>query len=76
MRLYVDAFSGDEIISDSFNLTMVFEDVGAEIKSKFIIKKEDNVDIGCGNAFGGTGEEEKADENVEKVLDVVDCFHY
>ena len=38
MKLYVDAFSGDEIISDSFNLNMLFEDVGAEIKSKLIVK--------------------------------------
>ena len=62
MRLYIDAFSGDEIISDSFDLVPVFEEVGAEIKAKMIVKKEGEVDIGCGNAFGGEGEEEKADD--------------
>jgi len=77
MRLYLDAFSGEEIISDSFDLVMVFDDAGAEIKSKLIVKKEGDVDIGCGNAFGGNeAEEEKADDQVEKVIDVVDCFHY
>ena len=52
MKLYVCAFSGEEIISDSFNLEFVYEEAGAEVKSKFIIKKEGDVDIGCGNAFG------------------------
>ena len=61
MKLYICAFTGEEIISDSFNLELIFDDAGAEIKSKYIVKKEGEVDIGCGNAFGG--EEEKADDD-------------
>jgi hypothetical protein len=45
-----------------------------------VVKGEDNVDIGCGNAFGGTNEEgEEASTGgnpVEKVNDIVDAFHY
>ena len=62
MKLYVCAFSGEEIISDSFNLELIFEEAGGEVKSKYIVKKEGEVDIGCGNAFGDNKEEEKADD--------------
>lgn len=50
--------------------------MGGEIKSKFIVKGGEAYDIGCGNAFGGAGEEEKADDSKEKVIDVVDAFKY
>ncbi|KAL4512583.1 hypothetical protein ABPG72_020420 [Tetrahymena utriculariae] len=75
MKVYTDIFSGEEIISDSFKFEYKFENVGVQIKSAYILKAEGDIDIGCGNAFGGTGEEEgKAD--AEKVLDVVDAFKY
>ncbi len=45
-----------------------------------VVKGEDNVDIGCGNAFGGTNEQGQEQGNggapVEKVNDIVDSFHY
>lgn len=42
-----------------------------------VIKKEGDVDIGCGNAFGGAGEDEgTGGAPVEKVCDIVDAFHY
>lgn len=41
-----------------------------------VVKGEEKVDIGCGNAFGGGEEEEAGNEEVEKVIDVVDSFQY
>ncbi len=32
---------------------MTYDDVIGEVKSRLVIKKEGEVDIGCGNAFGG-----------------------
>lgn len=66
MRVYTDVFSKEEIVSDSFNFEYVFEKVGVEIKSTFITKAEGDIDIGCGNAFGGNAEEEGA-ADAEKV---------
>lgn len=37
-----------------------------QVESAMTIKGADNVDIGCGNAFGG--DEEVVDDSVEKVL--------
>lgn len=36
-----------------------------QVESSTAVKGADNVDIGCGNAFGG--EEEVVDDSVEKV---------
>ena len=46
------------------------------VESKNIPKGEDNVDIGCGNEFGGGGEEEAVDPNIEMVNNIVDSFKY
>lgn len=46
-------------------------------ESKMITKGGDNVDIGCGNSFGGGGEDDAGvDDTVEKVNNVVDGFQY
>lgn len=79
MKLFMDIFSDEEIISDSYPHTEPEEFKGViwKIKSRWITKGEENVDIGCGNAFGGGGEEEQAGgEEVEKALDIVDSFGY
>jgi len=59
MLLYVDAFNHEEIISD---LKFLFENAGAEYDSKYIVKGGENFDIGCGNSFGGGGDDEGADD--------------
>jgi uncharacterized protein with GYD domain len=78
MRLFIDIFSNDEIISDSFDMKMCYNDVGCKVKSNYIVKGEDKVDIGCGNAFANPdAEEEAAGGNaVVKVLDVMESFDY
>lgn len=75
MLVYTDIFSHEEIISDSYEMKWVFDNVGVEIESKYITKGEENIDIGCGNAFGGGGDDE-GDAEVEKVLDLIDAFRY
>lgn len=37
-----------------------------QVESAMTIKGSDNVDIGCGNAFGG--DDEAVDDSVEKVI--------
>lgn len=80
MKLFMDIFSDEEIISDSYPHTEPEEFHGViwKIKSRWITKGGDeNIDIGCGNAFGGGGEEEQAGgEELEKALDIVDSFGY
>jgi hypothetical protein len=53
-----------------------YEDVGVKVKAKWKIVGGENIDIGAGNAFGGGEEDEKPDDQVAKVLDVVDGFRY
>ena len=57
MKMFYDIFSGEEIISDSYNMVEVFNGTIAEVKARFVVKKEGEVDIGRGNAFGGNTEE-------------------
>lgn len=57
MKIFYDIFSDEEIISDSYNMVEVFNGTIAEVKARFVVKKEGEVDIGRGNAFGGNTEE-------------------
>jgi hypothetical protein len=53
----LDVFSEEEIISDGYNIKPLFDGVGGEVDSRLVVKGEDNIDIGCGNAFGGNQED-------------------
>lgn len=81
MIVYKDIISGDEMMTDSFQHNSVVGSDGNtvngifEVESSNIVKGEDNIDIGCGNAFGST-EEEQVDSSVEKVNNIVDSFKY
>jgi Translationally controlled tumour protein len=44
------------------------------VESKMITKADGDVDVGCGNAFGGGGEDEGADSGVQQVNNVIDGF--
>lgn len=80
MKIYYDLFNTDmdhdELMSDSFNFQEVFDGVGVEVKSSLTKKGGEKIDIGCGDAFGGAGEEEKADDKEEVVNDVLDTYKY
>ena len=75
MLIFQDVFTNDEFMSDIFPFELAYEDTIMKVKSSYK-KPEDvgNIDIGCGNEFGGAEEEPAgAGESapVEKVIDVV-----
>jgi len=83
MKIYYNFDNQDvEVISDSykFEYPPEFEGAVIEVQSKMVIPKGVEVDIGCGNAFGGTNEDEEGgagnEEPVLKVNDLVDGFKY
>jgi hypothetical protein len=57
MKLYSDVFTNTEILSDSYKQEIIHEETVFKVKSRLVVKKDDDVDIGCGNAFGGAGED-------------------
>jgi hypothetical protein len=83
MLVYRDLISGDEMISDSFKLLPVKDENGEVIEglmmceSKNIVKGGENIDIGCGNSFGGGGEEDEGvDDQQVTVNNIIDNFQY
>ena len=79
MRIYQDIFSNAEIISDSFPMVEIYDGVGYEVRSNMIVKNNDEVDVGCGNAFDNPdkeGEEGASNAPPEKVNNIIDTFHY
>ena len=74
MKIFKDIVTGDEMLSDTFQMTLEYEDAIIKVPSKNRPKDDlGNVDVGCGDAFGKPeGEDEApAQEGVEMVLDVV-----
>ena len=60
MKVWIDVFSGDEMVSDSYKSKLIFNDACLEVQCKYVtVGGAETVDIGAGNAFGG-GEEEDA----------------
>ena len=72
MKIFQDVFTNDEVLSDIFTFELAYNDVIMKVKSSYKNPENvGNVDIGCGNAFGGNEEEEGGDGvAVEKVNDV------
>lgn len=66
MIVYKDLFTGDEVLSDSFPVSPVEGVPGLIQAESSMIAVGGDVDIGCGNAFGGGGEEEEVDSDVVK----------
>jgi hypothetical protein len=62
MLIYEDLFGKEEIISDSYDIKYLFNDVVGEVQSNMVVKDALKVDVGCGDAFGGGGDDEKADD--------------
>lgn len=61
MRIYHNFGNEEaEIISDSYKFEYPedFKNAVIAVQSKMIIPKDVEVDVGCGNAFGGKNEEE------------------
>mmetsp|Transcript_10879 Transcript_10879/g.16067 ORF Transcript_10879/g.16067 Transcript_10879/m.16067 type:complete len:181 (-) Transcript_10879:425-967(-) len=75
MLVYKDLFTGDELMSDSHKINPVVDEDGEEVPGLFEVESRtiavggDNIDIGCGNAFGGGDED--VDDNVEKENNII-----
>lgn len=64
MKVFKDIFSGDELLSDAFNMTVV-DDVVFEIETRYIVQ---------GSSFAGVPEGEEGeldDPSEEKVINIV-----
>ena len=86
MRVWVDLFSGDEMVTDSYKQYGNIQEVEGEdspvydylkhpimrVQAKMENKTEGKVDVGAGNAFGGAEEDEAPEEGVS-VNNVVDA---
>ena len=76
MLVWQDVFTEDEVMSDSHKVSPCKDMEGNEVagmfqvESKTVAKGADNIDIGCGNAFGG--DDEQVDDSVETVNNVID----
>ena len=74
MKIFKDVITGDEMLSDTFQMTVEYEEAIYKVPSRNRPKDDlGNVDVGCGDAFTKKeGEEEApAQEGVEMVLDVI-----
>lgn len=73
MRIFSDVFTGDEMMSDIFKYELAYENAIMKVPSAYkSADKIGEVDIGCGNEFGGGEDQGPADEEpAEKVLDVI-----
>lgn len=82
MLVYTDLISGDEMMSDAFSLNQVMDSDGTPVEglmyceSKTVTKGGQDVDIGCGNSFGGDEPDAGVDDTVETVNNVIDRFSY
>lgn len=76
MLVWQDIFTEDEVMSDSNKILEVKDAEGNVVPGMFMVesrnvaKGSDNIDIGCGDAFGGGDEE--VDDSVETVNNVID----
>ena len=62
MKIYHNFGNQDaEVVSDSFKFEFPEEYEGAVafVQSKMVVPKGVEVDVGCGNAFGGKNEDEE-----------------
>ena len=77
MKIFKDVITGDEMLSDTFQMTVEYEEAIYKVPSRNRPKDDlGNVDVGCGDAFTKKeGEDEpQAQGGVEMVLDV-SCYY-
>jgi hypothetical protein len=76
MLVYQDLVSGDELLSDSFTYSELFNGVLWEVEGKWVTKGALDVDalIGANASQEGGGEDESVDDQSVKVVDIVDTF--
>ena len=69
MKVWIDLISGDEMVSDSYPHSVVFDGAGLEVKARYRTKGIDQIAIASDDVIedDGTG---------ETVVDIVDYFKY
>jgi len=73
MIIFKDILTGDEVISDSYDLKTI-DDTVYEVDGKKITKGAENIDIGANPS--AEEQEEALDETSVQVIDIVDAFRF
>ena len=76
MRVFEDLFNREEIISDSYTIELKYNGVVGEVDSDMVTLEAEKFDVGCGDAFGGGAEDEKADDQAVKINNLINAFKY
>lgn len=83
MRVYFDVFSNDEMLSDSYPIVSIHNDVVLEVQGCWTTKGGEKIDIGRSEATyaiagaerdEGGDEEDKVEDVEERVIDIIDKF--
>ncbi|XP_068658790.1 translationally-controlled tumor protein homolog [Aristolochia californica] len=74
MLLYQDLITGDELLSDSFPYKEIENGMLWEVEGKWVVQGAVDVDIGANPSAEGADEDEGVDDQVQKVVDIVDTF--
>ena len=75
MLVYEDKLSGDELLSDSYPCEETFDGCFIEAQAKWTTVGGESFDIGANPSAEG-GEDEGADDSVQKVVDLINAFQY
>eukprot|EP00262_Sarcandra_glabra_P003327 TRINITY_DN1398_c1_g1_i2.p1 TRINITY_DN1398_c1_g1~~TRINITY_DN1398_c1_g1_i2.p1 ORF type:complete len:146 (-),score=35.75 TRINITY_DN1398_c1_g1_i2:511-948(-) len=74
MLVYQDLLSGDELLSDSFPYKEILNGMLWEVEGKWVVQGAVDVDIGANPSAEVGEEDEGVDDQVVKVVDIVDTF--
>ncbi|XP_052189496.1 translationally-controlled tumor protein homolog [Diospyros lotus] len=74
MLVYQDLLTDDELLSDSFPYKEIQNGVLWEVEGKWVVMGAVDVDIGANPSAEGNGDDEGVDDQVVKVVDIVDTF--
>lgn len=75
MKVYTDVFTNEQVLSDAYPIEEEYDGAVMFVKSNWDNASGTNIDIGCGDAFGGAGEDEAVDDAPgERVLNIVNAF--
>ena len=66
MRVWIDLFSGDEMVSDSYKQTLIHNDACLEVQAKFVTKGSGNIAIASDDVMSD-------EEGGETVINIVDA---
>ena len=66
MRVWVDLFSGDEMVSDSYKQTLIHNDACLEVQAKYTTKGSGNIAIASDDVISD-------DEGGETVINIVEA---